>query len=141
MITKQEVSLSQTAVRKNIDNTIPDSLFSNAIELNENIVQAVRKQFPDVYISSWYRSPKLNKAIGGSPTSQHMEGRAVDLIGKDNTAIFHFIKDNLPFDQLIWEFGDKAPAWVHVSYDEKKNRKQALKAVRLKTKTIYKIWK
>lgn len=140
MITKEQVSFSQTATRKGIPNLIPDNLYSNAIILNEEIVEKVKKQFPDVTITSWYRSPKLNKSIGGSPTSQHMEGKAVDLVCKDNTALFHFIKDNLSFDQIIWEFGDKSPAWVHVSYNDTKNRKQAIKAVKLKTKTKYVTW-
>lgn len=140
LLTREEVSFSQTATRKGIPNLIPDAEFKNALILNDNIVKPLREKFPDLKVSSWYRSPALNKAISGSPTSQHMEGKAVDLITDNNSVLFHYIRENMDYDQIIWEFGDKAPAWVHVSFDEKNNRKQALKAVRLKTKTIYRPW-
>jgi hypothetical protein len=88
-------------------------------------------------VSSGYRSADLNVAIGGSKRSQHVEGRALDLDadvygGTSNCDIFHYIKENLEFDQLIWEFGDESnPDWVHVSYVyDGPNRKRCLKACR-----------
>ncbi len=100
-----------------------------------------------IYVSSGYRSDALNKAIGGSRKSQHSKGEALDLdndnknVAASNTEIFNYIKDNLDFDQLIWEFGtDENPDWVHVSYlsiDE--NRKRCLRAYKENGKTKYKI--
>ena len=87
-----------------------------------------------IRINSFYRGPKLNKAIGGSKRSQHMEGRAMDLDDtyghKTNAEMFNYIKQNLDFDQLIWEFGtDENPNWIHVSYvSEDSNRQRCLKA-------------
>jgi zinc D-Ala-D-Ala carboxypeptidase len=85
-------------------------------------------------ISSFYRSPELNKAIGGSKTSQHMKGQAIDIDadifnnGISNREIYLWILKNLDFDQLIWEYGDdQNPAWVHASYvSRSRNRKQIL---------------
>jgi hypothetical protein len=98
-----------------------------------------------ILISSGYRSKELNTAIGGSLTSQHCQGEAID-IDMDgagtisNADVFNYIKDELNFDQLIWEFGDlKNPDWVHVSYESTgKQRKQILKAVKVGGKTLYK---
>lgn len=91
-----------------------------------------------VSFDSFYRSPVLNKIVGGSKTSQHMKGEAIDLKSKKaeitNKQLFYWILENLEFDQLIWEFGDKnQPAWVHVSYvnpEIRANRKQVLRALR-----------
>jgi hypothetical protein len=97
-----------------------------------------------IHISSGYRSEALNKFIKGSSSSQHCKGEAIDIdmdgssSGVTNADVYNFIKDNLEFDQLIWEFGtDKNPDWVHVSYTKGKNRKQKLKAVRANGKTSY----
>ena len=96
-----------------------------------------------IKINSFFRSEKLNKAIGGSSKSQHCQGRAIDIDdvygSVSNAYMFYYIKDNLDFDQLIWEFGtDGNPDWVHVSYvDEDSNRKRCLKAVREDGKTKY----
>jgi hypothetical protein len=82
-----------------------------------------------IKVNSGYRCKRLNKLIGGSPTSQHTEGNAADLdaVGYSNAELFNYIKDNLDFDQLIWEFGNrKEPAWVHVSWDSRRMRKQIL---------------
>ena len=98
-----------------------------------------------IRINSFYRSPELNKAIGGSARSQHCKGQAIDIDDtyghKTNADMFEYIKDNLSFDQLIWEFGDDTnPSWVHVSYvSEDKNRNRVLKAVKESGKTKYKI--
>jgi hypothetical protein len=96
-----------------------------------------------IKINSFFRSEKLNKAIGGSGKSQHCQGRAIDIDdvygSVSNAYMFYYIKDNLDFDQLIWEFGtDANPDWVHVSYvDEDSNRKRCLKAIREDGKTKY----
>lgn len=99
-----------------------------------------------VPITSMYRSEELNKKIGGSKTSQHCKGEAVDLDFDKikskftNSDLFTYIKNNLEFDQLIWEFGnDKNPDWVHVSYAKSgNNRKMVLKAIKTATnKTQY----
>lgn len=127
-----EAVTSQSAIRLGIDNT-PDADIICKLKLTaEQVVQKVRDHFGvPIRISSGYRSPKLNKAIGGSATSQHMKGEAFDIQGTNgisNKQIFDYIKNNLDFDQLIWEYGnDKNPAWVHVSYKAKGNRKSAIR--------------
>jgi hypothetical protein len=85
-------------------------------------------------VSSFYRCPALNKAVGGSATSQHVKGEAIDIqcipgTGVTNAMIYNYILKNLEFDQLIWEFGnDKEPAWVHVSLKlVGVNRKQTIR--------------
>jgi uncharacterized protein YcbK (DUF882 family) len=92
-------------------------------------------------ITSFYRSPALNRAIGGSPTSDHVNGRAIDMEGMkvSNADLFLWCRHHLDFDQLIWEFGDDAnPAWVHVGYRSKPtNRHQTIRAVRTATGTEY----
>ena len=139
-----EVIRSETAKRKGISNIPTPEHIENFKKLAENVFQPIRDHFGvPIYISSGYRSKALNKAIGGSLTSQHCQGEAID-IDMDGTSItnkqiFDFIKDNLVFDQMIWEFGtDKNPGWVHVSYESTgKQRKQILKAVKIKGKTSY----
>jgi len=98
-----------------------------------------------IKINSFFRSPELNKAIGGSGKSQHCHGQAIDLddtFGRaTNAEMFEFIKEHLDFDQIIWEFGDDTnPDWVHVSYvSPEQNRNRCLKAYRENGKTNYKI--
>lgn len=127
-----ECITSQTAERKKIDNT-PNADVICALRLvAEKVFQPIREHFgKPIRVSSAYRSPKLNAAIGGSKTSQHVKGEALDLQGTNgvtNAQIYNYIKNNLDFDQLLWEYGtDKEPAWVHVSYKPKGNRKQVLR--------------
>ena len=97
-----------------------------------------------IKINSIFRSPQVNRAIGGSKTSQHMamDGCAMDIDDtfgyKSNAEMFNWIKVNLTFDQLIWEFGDdNNPAWIHVSYRQHGNRKQVLRAKKVNGKTVY----
>ena len=142
-----EVCHSDTAIRKGIANEPNDEQLENIIALAENVFQLVRNHFGlPVLINSFFRSLTLNKRIGGSKTSQHCanNGAAMDIRSSNkskftNADIFNYIKDNLDFDQLIWEFGtDKEPRWVHVSYKKSGNRKQVLKLTKVngKTKTI-----
>lgn len=144
-----EFTNSQTAKRRGIDNTPTGEHLEAAKLLAENIFQPIREHFAKpIFISSGYRSSALNKAIGGSPTSQHSKGEAIDIDmdhrgGPENEDVFHYIRENLPFDQLIWEFGNnKRPDWVHVSYNSNgKQRGQILVAKRnSKGKTYYENW-
>jgi D-alanyl-D-alanine dipeptidase len=114
--------------------------------LAANIFEPIREHFgKPIHISSGYRSDALNKAIGGSKTSQHCAGEAIDIDmdgsanGITNKMVFDYIKDNLNFDQLIWEFGTTSnPDWVHVSYESTgKQRKQVLRAVKSGGATTY----
>lgn len=93
--------------------------------------------------TSFYRNPEVNKKVGGSSTkSQHLTGQAMDICprginGISNADLFNYIKDNMPFDQLIWEFGNSTePAWVHVSYSILQ-RRQILKAYKVNNTTKY----
>ena len=131
-ISYKEAITSQTATRNKIENT-PNELELVCMQLVAlRVFDVVREHFNvPIRVSSFFRSLALNKAVGGSKTSQHVKGQAIDMQGSgkiSNKMIFEYIKDNLDFDQLIWEFGtDKNPAWVHVSYVSKeKNRKQIL---------------
>jgi hypothetical protein len=140
-----EITRSDTAKRNGIDNTPTAEHLENFKLLAEKVFEPIRAHFGvPIHISSGYRSKALNAFIKGSASSQHCKGEAIDIDmdgssnGVNNKMIFDFIKENLDFDQLIWEFGsDKNPDWVHVSYSKKGNRKQKLKAVRSGAKTTY----
>jgi len=145
----KECVRSGTADRLGINN-VPDDewVIENLRQVAERIFQPCREHFGSpLYVSSGYRSPELNRAIGGSKRSQHMEGRALDLDadvfgGFSNAELFHYIKDNLEFDQMVWEFGDgDNPSWVHVSYvHDGPNRGRCLEAYRDSDgKTAYKV--
>lgn len=144
-ISYQEATHSNTATRKGIKN-VPNAEQLKAMKkVAAKVFQPLRQHFKQpIRINSFFRSAKLNTAIGGSKTSQHCKGEAIDMDatnGVTNAQLFHYIKDNLDFDQLIWEFGtDKEPDWVHVSYKlEGKNRKKVLRAH--STKPTYRIYK
>ena len=141
-----EVTSSDTAKRKGISNMPTPEHLENLKVTCEAVHTPIREHFgKPIFISSAYRSAALNKAIGGSSSSDHCNGRALDLdqddkgTGVTNKMVFDFVKDNLEFDQLIWEFGtEKNPDWVHVGYRKGANRKQILRAVRdAKGKTSY----
>jgi hypothetical protein len=141
-----EVSRSETAKRKGINNTPSGEHLENFKKLAENIFEPIREHFGvPIHISSGYRSKELNAAIGGSSSSQHCSAEAIDIDmdgspnGVTNKMVFDFIKDNLNFDQLLWEFGnDTNPDWVHVSYESTgKQRKQILKVIKANGKTSY----
>jgi len=137
-LTLAEVTKSTTAKRLGIDNTPDDWTTENLRKVAEHVFQPLRDAFKcPIYVSSGYRGPELNAAIGGARRSQHMEGRALDLdadvFGRcTNGEIFRWILNNVTFDQLIWEFGDQDnPDWVHVSYvHDGVNRGRCLKACR-----------
>lgn len=146
-ISYKEATHSTTAKRLGIDNTPNAEQFSNMVYVAENVFQPIREHFGvPIYVSSFFRSEALNKAVRGSSSSTHIKGEAMDLDadvfeGVTNAQIFEYIKNNLEFDQLIWEFGtDENPAWVHVSLSKRNNRKQILKAVRVDGKTHYEIY-
>jgi hypothetical protein len=139
-----EVTRSETAKRRGISNMPTAEHIENFKKLAANIFQPIREHFgKPIIISSGYRSAELNKAIGGSLSSQHSSGEAIDIDmdGTDitNAQVFNYIKDNLNFDQMIWEFGtDANPDWVHVSFAANRSqRKQILVAKKVNGKTTY----
>jgi hypothetical protein len=143
--TLQEVIKSNTASVLQIQNIPNSEQVENLRLVCTEVFDKVREHFgKPIGITSGFRSPELNKRIGGSKTSQHLEGKALDIDGDllggvNNKEIFDFIKNNCTFDQLIWEFGtENAPDWVHVSYNKGVNRKQILRAIKSNGKTIYK---
>ena len=135
---------SNTAIRRGIDNTPTDDQLYFMEIVAEEVFEPLREWVGGpIKINSFYRCPELNTAIGGSATSQHCKGQAMDIddtFGKaTNAEMYNFIKENLDFDQMIWEFGDDDnPAWVHVSYvSAEKNRNRCLKAYKENGKTKY----
>tara|TARA_R110001592_G_scaffold151544_1_gene378106 strand:- start:649 stop:1104 length:456 start_codon:yes stop_codon:yes gene_type:complete len=145
-ISDKESVYSRTALRLGIKNKPNKQQLNNMVELAENIFEPLRTYANGpIKINSFFRSPELNKAIGGSGKSQHCNGQAIDLDDTfkhlTNAEMYRFIKENLDFDQIIWEFGtDKNPDWVHVSYvSPQKNRNRCLKAYKQNNKTKYKI--
>lgn len=143
-ITYAEATKSQQATRNHLKNDPgPDEL--NAMQhLAGCVFEQLRTYFNvPIAISSFYRSRTVNALVGGSDTSQHIKGEAMDIDaeifgGVTNKQIFDYIKKNLPFDQLIWEFGDdNKPAWVHVSLKATNNRYQILKAIKKSGHIVY----
>ncbi len=142
-ISYEEAIKSQSAQRMGIPNLpTSDELFRMQV-VAERVFEPLREHFgKPLVITSFYRCPKLNAAIGGSRNSRHCLGEAIDIDGNrtgvSNKEIFEYIMGHLEFDQLIWEFGDdKNPAWVHVSYTTQKNRKQVMRAVTKNGQTVY----
>jgi hypothetical protein len=141
----KEATKSNTATRLGIKNEPEQWEINNLRAVAENIFQPVRDHFGvPIGVSSGYRCKELNTAIGGSKYSQHMIGEALDIdadiYGKvTNAEIFNYIKNNLEWDQMIWEFGDdEEPNWVHVSYKEAgTNRKQLRRAYRDEKGRVY----
>ena len=143
-ISNKESVYSRTALRLDIDNTPTQEHKNNMVKLAEEVFEPLRAYVGGpVKINSFYRSLDLNKAIGGSSKSQHCHGQAIDIddtYGRaTNAEMFQFIRENLDYDQMIWEFGDDDnPSWVHVSYvSEDKNRNRCLKAYKENGKTKY----
>ena len=145
-ITYKEAIRSNTALRLNINNIPNDYEISNMVGIASNVFEPLREYVGGpIKINSMFRSEALNRAIGGSSRSQHCQGRAIDLDDtfghKTNAEMFNYIKDNLNFDQLIWEFGDDTnPNWVHVSFvSNDENRGRCLKAEKVNGKTSYRV--
>ena len=139
----KELTHSQTAIKNGIPNIPKDpQVVANLTLLCEKVLEPLREGMKcPIRISSGYRSPELNKLIGGAKASQHNIGEAVDIdLDEKNAELFSYIVNNLDFDQIIWEFGDdKNPDWVHVSYKAAGNRKQLLKALKSNGKTSYQV--
>jgi zinc D-Ala-D-Ala carboxypeptidase len=140
-----EATKSATAIKHGIANEPTQEHLQNLKLVAEHVFQPIREHFnKPLALSSGYRSVALNELIGGSTRSQHSKGEAIDIDGDvyggiSNGDIFYFIKENLEFDQLIWEFGtNENPAWVHVSYNKGKNRREVLMAYKDKGQTKYK---
>ena len=142
--TLKEFTKSQTAERRDIDNTPNDEHLENAEFLFGNVVQKVRDNFGPTTINSGYRGPELNEAVGGSSKSQHCHGQAADIEvpGVSNYEVAKWITENCDFDQVILEFytpGVPDSGWVHVSYKKEGNRKSILTAMKENGKTVYKV--
>jgi hypothetical protein len=138
-VTKNFTLRELTATKTGLPNALPKHLEPNLRSLAENVLQPARDALGAIRVTSAYRSPAVNSKVGGAKTSQHVQAQAADLkFDGGNEVLFNWIRENLDFDQLIWEFGtNKAPSWVHVSYSNTKNRKQILKAVKYNGKTKY----
>ena len=138
-----ELTKSQTAERKGIDNTPSTEHQENLKKLCENVLQPVRDHFEQVVsVSSGYRSPELCTAIGSKITSQHAKGQAADfeIFGVSNKVLADYIDSELHYDQLIleyWKESDPNSGWVHCSYSEGNNRRQYLRAYKEDGKTKY----
>ena len=145
-ISYKEGVYSNTATRRGIDNTPNEEQLKNMKLIADKVFEPLRKWVGGpIKINSFFRSPELNTAIGGSSKSQHCKGQAIDIddtFGKaTNAKMYNWIKENLNFDQMIWEFGDdNNPAWVHISYvSEQENRNRCLLAYKENKKTKYKV--
>lgn len=132
--------LTKTQVR-NKDNTPDATQIKNLQALVDNVLQPVRDKFGAVIVNSGFRSVAVNKAVGGSGTSDHCKGMAADIeiIGMPNRKLAEWIRDNMDFTQLILEFPGAEPnaGWVHVSYDASNVKKQVLTAKRVNGRTKY----
>ena len=138
-----ELTKSQTAERKGIDNTPSAEHQENLRSLCTHVLQPIRDHFSRVVsVSSGYRSPELCTAIGSKITSQHAKGEAADfeIFGVSNKELADYINETLDYDQLIleyWKESDPNSGWVHCSFSENNNRKQYLKAVKVDGRTKY----
>ena len=133
-ISYKEAVGSNYAKQKGIKNKPNEEQVENMKLLAEKVFEPLREWVGcPIRVNSMFRSLELNTALKGSKTSSHMKGEAMDITSmacgkencKSNLEMFHWIKDNLEFDQLIWEFG-KEPKWLHVSFNKDNNRKQVL---------------
>ena len=143
-ISYKEGTYSQTALRRGLDNTPNEEQLKCMKEVAENLFEPLREWVGGpIKINSFFRGEPVNTAIGGSKYSQHMKGQAIDIDDtfrhKTNAEMYHYIKDYLDFDQMIWEFGDdKNPNWVHISWvSHRPNRKKLTIAKRINGKTKY----
>ena len=140
----EEFEKSMTATRKGIENKAGSGEIKNLTDLCYGVLEPVRAKFDKpIIVTSGYRSPELNRAIGSkSDTSQHCKGEAVDIecLKATTEEVSRYIHDNLDFDQLILEFytpGQPNSGWTHVSYKKEGNRKSVLTASKKNGKTVY----
>jgi len=141
-----ELTRSESAKRLGLSNMPTEEHLANLKKLADNIFEPIRNHFRcPILISSGYRSQGLNNAIGGAKGSDHLKGMAIDIDmdntpnGVTNKMIFDYIKNNLKFRQLIWEFGNSEnPDWVHISYNENDLKNEILIATKHNGKTNYK---
>ena len=143
-ISYHEGTYSQTGLRRGLDNTPNDEQLKCMEEVAENLFEPLREWVGGgIKINSFFRGEPVNTAIGGSTRSQHMKGQAIDIDDtfghKTNAEMYHYIKDNLDFDQLIWEFGDNEnPNWIHISWvSHRPNRKKLTIAKKVNGRTKY----
>jgi hypothetical protein len=138
-----ELTQSETALRKGLDNTPPEQIVANLKVLAEKVLQPIREHYgKGVKVNSGYRSPEVNASVGGSRTSDHCKGQAADIEipGVANADLAKYIKDSLQFTQLILEFytpGVPDSGWVHVSYDPSNLKCQVMTAMKKDGKTVY----
>lgn len=129
--TLEELCASATAKARGIDNTPTKEVVVNLTHLAIKVLQPLRSSIgKPLKINSGYRSPALNRAVGGVSNSQHMTGQAVDISIQGDMQwgkqLFNYIRRNLPFDQLIWERNKQGVYWIHVSYNKAGNRGQVI---------------
>ena len=131
--TIEELCYSATAKRLGIDNRPSKEVVENLTRLVEKVLDPLREKYDKaIMVSSGYRCEKLNKAVGGAAKSQHLTGKAADIYvvgnSKETRRLFDLlVENNLPYDQAILEKGTmNAPQWVHVSYDDKRYRREKL---------------
>lgn len=143
-VSYKEGVYSRTAERLGLKNDPSDDHLANMKLIAEKVFEPLREHVgAPIKINSFYRGPQLNDAIGGSAKSQHCHGQAIDIDDTyghmSNADMYKYIKENLDYDQMIWEFGDDTnPNWVHVSYvSPETNRKRCLKAYKDNNKTKY----
>lgn len=139
-ISYKEATNSLTAIRKGIKNEPGLQETINMKLLAEKIFEPLRRYMSKpIRVNSFYRSVKLNKAVGGSATSHHCTGHAIDIdLDGENWIMFDYIKNNLNFTQLIWEYGnDQEPDWIHISYDKNNLKGEILRAIKNGSKTHY----
>jgi len=126
-ISIDEATLSPTALRLGIDNTPNDEILENMKLVAERCFEPIREWYgKPIKVNSFYRCEALNKAVKGSATSQHVQGKAIDIstgTKAGNKLIYDWAKENLIFDQLINEYDY---SWVHISYNKNNNRNQTL---------------
>ncbi len=129
-ISYKEATYSNHAKRNNIKNVPTKEQIKNMVLLAEKVFEPLREWVGEpIKINSMFRSKELNRSLGGSFTSSHLDGKAFDITnmgGKTNKEIFDWVRANLEYDQIIWEYGKYEPHWVHISFNKGKNRKQAL---------------
>jgi hypothetical protein len=132
-------SLSEfTETSTGLPNKPSQEAVNNLKYLVQYVLQPARDKFGPIEITSGYRSEKVNAAVGGSATSDHLKGKAADIKHGDLASIFEFLRKQTHFKQLIWEFGtDSQPAWIHVAYDVNNNKGEVLKAIKKNGKTKY----